>query len=315
MATSELVERTTYEAYGNTESDYRPGRWKNFHEDYKFTGKEEDIEVGLQFFGYRYYAPALNRWISADPLTIHGLGADLNAYAYVNGHVLKATDPLGLCPKNTSCEDVVQHQDGSIEDSSGDKRRPSHDRGKELTVNIRPRSPWKWYPNAREMEGVGFGFGLTKGVAPFGFVVPPPPNVADSPAFVSGMKKGELVGALASLRGGLKAPTGGGGTGALVLGGKFGNGIAALRTVTANPGLILNGGGWMVAISFMTSWKGDGGSKSVPKPSNYSSSWKPGPNDKDWRGTGKTAQEAVNEAFQKTGVPREQFQVTKWGKG
>jgi RHS repeat-associated protein len=95
-ATGELVERTTYEAYGNTESDYRPDRWKNFREDYKFTGKEEDIEVGLQFFGYRYYAPALNRWISADLLTIHGMGADLNAYAYVNGHVLKATDPLGL---------------------------------------------------------------------------------------------------------------------------------------------------------------------------------------------------------------------------
>jgi RHS repeat-associated protein len=95
-ATGELVERTTYEAYGNTESDYRPDRRKNFREDYKFTGKEEDIEVGLQYFGYRYYAPALNRWISADPLTIHSLGADLNAYAYVSGKVLAATDPMGL---------------------------------------------------------------------------------------------------------------------------------------------------------------------------------------------------------------------------
>jgi RHS repeat-associated protein len=99
-ATGELVERTTYEAYGNTESDYRPDRWKSFREDYKFTGKEEDIEVGLQYFGFRYYAPALNRWISADPLTIHGLGADLNAYAYVSGKVLAATDPMGLEVEN-----------------------------------------------------------------------------------------------------------------------------------------------------------------------------------------------------------------------
>jgi RHS repeat-associated protein len=97
-ATSELVERTTYEAYGNTESDYRPDRWKNFREDYKFTGKEEDIEVGLQYFGYRYYAPALNRWISADPLAIHRLEADANCYAYVSGRALVAVDPDGLNP-------------------------------------------------------------------------------------------------------------------------------------------------------------------------------------------------------------------------
>ncbi|MFO0570865.1 MAG: toxin TcdB middle/N-terminal domain-containing protein, partial [Polyangiaceae bacterium] len=56
-ATGELVERGTYQAYGGTESDYRPGRWKGFREDYGFTGKEEDVEVGLQYFGKRYYAP------------------------------------------------------------------------------------------------------------------------------------------------------------------------------------------------------------------------------------------------------------------
>ena len=53
-ATGELVERSTYLAYGATESDYRPDRWKVFREDYKFTGKEEDIDVGLTYFGKRY---------------------------------------------------------------------------------------------------------------------------------------------------------------------------------------------------------------------------------------------------------------------
>jgi hypothetical protein len=46
--------RTTYQAYGATESDYRPDRWKGFREDYRFTGKEEDIEVGLTYFGKRF---------------------------------------------------------------------------------------------------------------------------------------------------------------------------------------------------------------------------------------------------------------------
>ncbi|MBI3202989.1 MAG: hypothetical protein HYZ29_15730, partial [Myxococcales bacterium] len=81
-ATSELVERSTFQAYGAAESDYRPARWGGFREDYRFTGKEEDVEVGLQYFGKRYYAPLLNRWVSADPLAVHVPGqADFNLYA------------------------------------------------------------------------------------------------------------------------------------------------------------------------------------------------------------------------------------------
>ena len=95
--TSELVEATTYQAYGATESDYRPDRWANFREDYRFTGKEEDVEVGLQFFGKRYLNPLLGRWVSADPLAVHVPGeADFNLYAYVSGRALQLVDPLGL---------------------------------------------------------------------------------------------------------------------------------------------------------------------------------------------------------------------------
>lgn len=94
--TSELVEATRYEAYGSVESDYRPERWAAYRSDYRFTGKEDDIEVGLAYFGARYYAPALNRWISADPLAVHEPGeADLNLYAYVHGRTYVAVDPNG----------------------------------------------------------------------------------------------------------------------------------------------------------------------------------------------------------------------------
>ncbi len=96
LATSELVEASTYQAFGGAENDYRPTRWEAYRDDYRFTGKEEDAEVGLQYFGKRYYAPQLGRWMSADPLAVHGLGADPNLYAYVHGRVLAATDPVGL---------------------------------------------------------------------------------------------------------------------------------------------------------------------------------------------------------------------------
>jgi RHS repeat-associated protein len=40
--------------------------------------------------------------------------------------------------------------------------------------------------------------------------------------------------------------------------------------------------------------------------------YKLGPNDLNWRGTGKTYKEALDEAFKRTGLPREEFIETKW---
>jgi RHS repeat-associated protein len=96
-ATSELVEASSYQAYGQPDSDYRPERWSKLRESYRFTGKEDDAEVGLTYFGARYYHAALGRWISPDPLTVHGFGGDPNPYAYVGGSPMRYVDPLGLC--------------------------------------------------------------------------------------------------------------------------------------------------------------------------------------------------------------------------
>jgi RHS repeat-associated protein len=102
--TSELVEQTAYLPFGARENDYRQvdgttgsNRWTSFREDYGFTGKEEDVEVGLTYFGKRFLSPQLGRWVSPDPLAVHAAGrGDFNLYAYVTGAILKATDPMGL---------------------------------------------------------------------------------------------------------------------------------------------------------------------------------------------------------------------------
>jgi len=41
-ASGELVQRSTAYAYGEVESSLRPGRWEEFREDYRFTGKEDE---------------------------------------------------------------------------------------------------------------------------------------------------------------------------------------------------------------------------------------------------------------------------------
>jgi RHS repeat-associated protein len=108
--TGELVEAVGYTAYGQTESDVRPDRYKGLREDVRFTGNEDDVEVGLTAFAKRYYAPALGRWASPDPLAVHAPGeADLNLYAYVHGRVYAATDPLGLEGLETMADGML-HQ-------------------------------------------------------------------------------------------------------------------------------------------------------------------------------------------------------------
>lgn len=119
--TSSLVQRSTFHPYGAIESSYRPSEWKGYRSTGGFTGKETDVESGLIYFGARYYHPHLAQFVSPDPLTIHGLGADLNPYAYVGGRVKSHTDPAGLdgttkgtsspmpdCPQGAYCPEPVE---------------------------------------------------------------------------------------------------------------------------------------------------------------------------------------------------------------
>jgi RHS repeat-associated protein len=129
--TGELVERTSQQAYGGHDSDFRPARWGAFRQPNQFTGKEDDFEVGLTYFGARYYHALLGRFISADPLTIHALGGDTNPYAYSSASPLARIDLFGLddcigseCESdNRSSDDtsdpVVLQQSGSGDSSGG----------------------------------------------------------------------------------------------------------------------------------------------------------------------------------------------------
>src|SRR5262249_48489162 len=63
---------------------------------YAWTGREIEVEVGLQFNRARVYDPHIGRWISEDPL---GFAAgDSNLYRYVLNSPNYETDPRGLWP-------------------------------------------------------------------------------------------------------------------------------------------------------------------------------------------------------------------------
>jgi len=56
---------------------------------------QENDGTGLYYYRARYYSPALQRFISQDPIDFNG---GLNLYAYVCNNPLGLIDPLGLDP-------------------------------------------------------------------------------------------------------------------------------------------------------------------------------------------------------------------------
>src|SRR6185437_21656 len=63
-----------------------------------FTGKERDTETGLDYFGARFYASSMGRFLSPDPKATSGHPADpqsWNRYVYGGNNPLKFIDPDG----------------------------------------------------------------------------------------------------------------------------------------------------------------------------------------------------------------------------
>jgi RHS repeat-associated protein len=83
--TGKLVERITYDAYGNSAGSTKTR--------YGFTGRERDSLTGLQYNRARFYDPQLGRFISEDPIGFKG--GDVNIYTYVGNNPANSTDPSG----------------------------------------------------------------------------------------------------------------------------------------------------------------------------------------------------------------------------
>ncbi len=85
--------------------------------DYRYTGKERDDATQLYYYGYRYYAPWLCRWLNPDPI---GPEDGLNIYQFVHNNPINEVDPDGLQSSIPELRILgtapVQYPDGSIEE-------------------------------------------------------------------------------------------------------------------------------------------------------------------------------------------------------
>ncbi|MGI6494683.1 MAG: RHS repeat-associated core domain-containing protein [Kiritimatiellia bacterium] len=85
-----IVAEYTYDAFGRTIA--ATGSLADAFR-HRFSTKYYDAEIGLYYYGYRFCAPELMRWLSRDPIGERG-GA--NVYAFTANSPLERVDPLGL---------------------------------------------------------------------------------------------------------------------------------------------------------------------------------------------------------------------------
>jgi RHS repeat-associated protein len=85
-----VLDALTYGSYGNilTETNSTNG------DRFKYTAREWDSEIGLQYNRARYYDPKAGRWISQDPIRFRA--RDSNLYRYVSNSPINQIDPRGL---------------------------------------------------------------------------------------------------------------------------------------------------------------------------------------------------------------------------
>ncbi|KMQ50402.1 putative insecticidal toxin protein [Chitinispirillum alkaliphilum] len=95
--TGALISYEEYFPYGGTSFTCGTNQKEVKLKEYRYTGKERDEATGLYYYGARYYAAWIGRWLSADPA---GPVDGLNLYEYVRGNPVGLLDPDGRESRN-----------------------------------------------------------------------------------------------------------------------------------------------------------------------------------------------------------------------
>lgn len=90
---AEILSYEEFHPFGSTSYSMHTNDSEVSLKRYKYNGKERDDESGLDFYGARYYAPWLCRFISCDPL---GMVDAPSLYAYVRNNPIILNDPNGM---------------------------------------------------------------------------------------------------------------------------------------------------------------------------------------------------------------------------
>ncbi|UII31482.1 hypothetical protein LVD17_24625 [Fulvivirga ulvae] len=101
----DIISYEEYFAFGGAAFIYGDNLTDVRARDYRYTGKERDDATKLYYYGFRYYAPWLCRWLNPDPI---GPEDGLNLYQFVHNNPVNEVDPNGLQSSVTSPAQAVE---------------------------------------------------------------------------------------------------------------------------------------------------------------------------------------------------------------
>ncbi len=119
----QLISREEYYPFGGTAVWAGRNEVEASYKTVRYSGKERD-GTGLYYYGHRYYAPWLCRWVSADPA---GEVDGLNLFRMVRNNPVTSSDRLGLNdtpPQHTVIYGFSHHRGRVIQAAMDEKKVP-----------------------------------------------------------------------------------------------------------------------------------------------------------------------------------------------
>ncbi|AEV62411.1 RHS repeat-associated core domain-containing protein [Pseudomonas ogarae] len=104
---AQVISQETYHPYGGTAWFAGRSDVEASYKTVRYSGKERDA-TGLYYYGFRYYAPWLQRWINPDPA---GDVDGLNVYAMTRGNPITLKDNDG---KQSTFQELFQPSRGDL---------------------------------------------------------------------------------------------------------------------------------------------------------------------------------------------------------
>jgi RHS repeat-associated protein len=113
-ADAQLISQEIYYPYGETAWFAGRSEVEAKYKTVRYSGKERDA-TGLYYYGLRYYAPWLMRWINPDPAG----GVDgPNYYRFVRNDPINFNDPSGAKPSKKPLEEAIAAYDLMFEEGA-----------------------------------------------------------------------------------------------------------------------------------------------------------------------------------------------------
>lgn len=119
--TAEVITHEEYFPFGSTSMLLQSAAIRAAAKRYRYANREKDAENGFYYYGARYYAPWIGRWISPDPA---GITDGPNRYAFVGNNPVGRTDRGGRQGEN-SIDDLFVFIRNTAGFSTGQRMPPT----------------------------------------------------------------------------------------------------------------------------------------------------------------------------------------------